>query len=105
MKKNLVTLLVPAYNSADYIFRLLDSILYQTYPEIETIIINDGSTDSTVEIIKTYIERFKSRNYNVVLINQDNVGQAESINKGLKLVEGNFFRGQILMTGMLPLVP
>lgn len=90
MKKGIVTLLVPTYNLADYLPRLLDSILYQTYPDIEVLVFNDGSTDHTTRVVTSYFGKYKNRGYNISLINQENVGQAETINNGLKKVEGEF---------------
>ena len=52
MKINLISVIVPAYNIAEYLPRCLDSILNQTYSNLEVIVISDGSTDGTNEIIK-----------------------------------------------------
>lgn len=90
MKKNFVTLLIPAYNMADYISRLLDSILVQSYPLIDVIIINDGSSDNTSAVIEGYEDKFHERKIGLNLISQDNVGVAETINRGLKLVDGEY---------------
>lgn len=91
MKKDVVTLVVPAYNGAGYIHRLLDSILYQTYPYIEVYVINDGSTDNTEEVVTSYYEKFQKTTKEIFLISQENAGQAEALNRGLKLVDGEYF--------------
>lgn len=90
MKKGLVNILTPAYNSEQLIWRLLDSVLKQTYPFISMIVINDGSTDNTVNIVKSYSKRFESRGYSLDVYNQKNAGPANAINNGLKYIDGEF---------------
>lgn len=89
-KKALVSIITPCYNGSAYIHRLLDSILEQTYPEIEMFVINDGSTDNTEEIVKSYIPMFMGKGYELKCINQSNQGQAAAINNGLKLISGKY---------------
>lgn len=90
MKKTpLITIIIPTYNRANYIEETLDSILAQTYPNWECIIINDGSTDNTSEILKKYhdkdsrflyfnrIEKYKkgaagARNFGLDIANERN---------------------------------
>ena len=50
-----VTVIIPAYNHADYITKALDSVLNQTYNNYEIIVVNDGCTDCTEEKIKPYL--------------------------------------------------
>lgn len=90
MTKDLVNILTPAYNGEKFISRLLDSVLSQTYPHISMIIINDGSTDKTKEIIEKYIPKFKKKNFDLKLYNQINGGLSNAINNGLKFVDGEF---------------
>ena len=52
-----VSIIIPAYNTEEYIDDMLDCVVNQTYQNIEIIIINDGSTDSTLDHIKKYKER------------------------------------------------
>ena len=63
MQKGLVSLLTPCYNAGHLIHRLLDSVLNQTYPFIEMIVIDDGSTDNSEQVIRSYISRFEERGY------------------------------------------
>jgi glycosyltransferase involved in cell wall biosynthesis len=80
----LVTILTPTYNQAQYIEETIASIRAQTYPFIEYIIIDDGSTDSTPGLLEKY-----SKSY--TCLRQENVGQAETINRGLDLAKGKYF--------------
>ncbi len=89
MKK--VTVIIPAYNAENYINRMLQSILNQTYKNVECIVVNDGSTDKTLEILNDYINKFKNVGKELVILNQKNKGQAAAINFGLKRVTGEYF--------------
>jgi len=80
------SILVPTYNHAKYLPAALDSLLNQTYPYWEAIVINDGSTDNTPEVLKKYVsidERFK-------IVNKENFGVASALNEGLKHVTGEW---------------
>lgn len=90
MIKDLVTILTPAYNSETLIPRLLNSVLKQTYAHISMLVVNDGSTDKTEEVVSSYIPKFEERGYSLKIINQKNSGQSVAINNGLKYVEGEF---------------
>ena len=86
MKNNqLVSIIMPAYNSETYIEKSIESILSQTYKCFEFIIINDGSTDKTRSIIKKY----KDPRINLI-DNNRNLGLSRSVNKGLKVAKGMF---------------
>ena len=90
MVKGLVSIITPCYNSAGYIHRLLDSVLMQDYPKIEMFAIDDGSTDNTKEVLESYIPKFAYKGYALTYIFQENAGQAAAVNRGLKLVTGEF---------------
>lgn len=87
MKKNnpLVSIITPNYNYGHYIDKTIESVLNQNYENIEHIIIDDGSTDNSVEIINKYIESNPDR---IKLITQKNQGQTTAINNGLKIATG-----------------
>ena len=91
MQLDLVSLLTPCYNTAAYIHRLLDSVLIQTYPAIEMVCIDDGSSDNVAEIVESYIPKFEARGYSLRLIKQANQGQSAAINNGLKFLNGKYF--------------
>lgn len=90
MIKDLVSIITPCYNSAGFVHRLLESILIQDYPFIEIFAIDDGSTDNTKEIIESYIPKFQKRGYELTYIYQKNAGQAAALNRGLKLISGEY---------------
>lgn len=84
---NKFSIIIPCYNAEEYIVRCLDNIMNQIYKNFEVIIINDGSTDRSLEIIKDYQMRFK----NIKCINQVNEGVACARNNGIKHINGNKF--------------
>ena len=86
----LVSFIIPCWNAEKFIPRLMDSLLSQTYPNMEIIVIDDGSTDRSVEIIETYIPKFSKRNNKLVLIKQNHCGQSYAMNKGLKVFSGEY---------------
>lgn len=89
--KGLVSIVTPCYNTGALLHRLFDSILEQDYPHIEMYAINDGSTDNTEEVIKSYIPKFKERGYSLECMTQPNGGQSSALNNGLKCIKGEFF--------------
>ena len=86
----LVSIITPCYNGEVYVHRLLDSILSQTYENIEFIFVNDGSTDKTEEIVLSYKERFEARGIEFTYIYQENAGQAAAVNRALKIFKGEY---------------
>jgi glycosyltransferase involved in cell wall biosynthesis len=82
----LVSVIVPAFNAADTLAGTLDSVLAQSYPALEILVVDDGSSDRTPSIVSEY-SRKDSR---VVLIQQENGGVASARNKGLDKATGLF---------------
>ena len=87
----LVSIITPSYNCGKYIHRLLDSVLSQTYQNIEMFVIDDGSTDNSKEIIEKYIEKFEKTGKKLKYIYQENKGAPCAINTGLKYIDGKYF--------------
>lgn len=79
-----VSVVVPVYNVEKYLKRCLDSIINQTYKNIEIILVNDGSKDNSRDICEEYEKNFD----NIILINQENGGLSAARNTGLKYVKG-----------------
>lgn len=90
MKKGLISIITPCFNTGLYVNRLLDSVLKQNYKNVEMFVVDDGSTDNTKQIISDYKHKFFSKGYSLHYIYQDNSGQSVAINKALKLVNGEF---------------
>lgn len=76
----MISIVIPVYNVENYIERCISSVLKQTFKEIEIIVVNDGSTDNSLEICKKY-ENEDSR---IVLISQLNGGLSDARNTGIK---------------------
>jgi len=82
MNEVLVSVVIPAFNCEQYITECIDSVLIQTYHNLEIIIIDDGSTDDTVRIISEY------NNDQIKLFHQNNSGSAAARNYGVKQASG-----------------
>lgn len=82
----IVSLIMPAYNAEGYIARSIDTVLAQSFSDLEIIIVNDGSTDKTQEIINWYEKRYSG----VRVFNQSNKGQASARNTGIKYACGEY---------------
>ncbi len=80
----IITVLMPAYNAEKYIKLAIESVLSQTFTEFELLIINDGSTDDTEKIIKSYEDR------RIRLFTQENKGVIGALNYGLQLARGKY---------------
>ncbi|MBI2786922.1 MAG: glycosyltransferase [Legionella longbeachae] len=77
----LVSIVIPAYNAIPYLQEAIESILAQDYPNIELIVLNDGSTDNTAEFLKKYEGTFYFDSH-------PNMGQAATLNRGWQLSRG-----------------
>ena len=84
----LVSIIVPSYNHIKYIEICLNSIVNQTYKNIELIVIDDGSSDGSVEFLQKYFDHLKLENKKLIL--QKNQGAHNAINNGLKLATGEY---------------
>lgn len=90
MNDKLVSIIIPCYNGAETIIKCFESILNQTYKNLEVIVVNDGSTDNSEKIIISYENRFKENNMKFKYIYQSNQGLAGAINSGLKVFTGDY---------------
>lgn len=90
MTKPLVSIITPCYNGEKTAHRMIESVLSQTYSPIEYIFINDGSTDKTEELFKSYLPKFEEKGIKVIYEYQENAGQSSAVNRGLKLFTGDY---------------
>ncbi len=88
--KKLVSVIIPAYNHEKYIESCLQSVVEQTYPKLELVIVNDGSADNTHEKIVDFIARHKKRFKKVSYINREHKGIGDTLNKLIALAKGEY---------------
>ena len=81
-----VSVIVPAFNVEKYISKCLLSLVNQTLKDIEVIVINDGSTDKTLEIV----QKFEELDKRIRIINQENQKQGAARNRGMEIAEGEY---------------
>lgn len=84
----LVSVITPGWNGKLFVHRLLDSIIAQTYDNMEYIYVDDGSTDGTKDIVLSYKEKFEARGIPFRYIYKENGGLCSAIQEGLKYVKG-----------------
>ncbi len=82
MKPPRVTIITPSYNQGQFIRRTIDSVLEQGYPDIEYMVLDGGSTDGTVDILRSYGKALE-------WISEPDDGQADAINKGMARASGD----------------
>ncbi len=86
MKLPYVSIVMSTYNSEKYLIEAIESILTQTYTNFEFIIINDGSTDNSLDIIKDFMRKDKR----IILISRENKGLPFSLNEGIMFAKGKY---------------
>lgn len=88
MKRIKVSIIIPAYNSGKYIVRCVESAIKQTLREVEIIVVNDGSTDNTQDLI----ENLSLKDDRVIIINKRNGGLSSARNTGLDIAKGEYIQ-------------
>lgn len=86
MKDIKISIIIPAFNTEKYTKRCVESAINQTLQEIEIIVVNDGSTDGTKDVI----ERLSLEDDRIIIINKKNGGWASSVNAGLDIAKGGY---------------
>lgn len=86
MDKPLISVIIPVYNSKDFLEECLNSVTLQTYTNLEIICINDGSTDGSEEILKD----FQQKDKRIIILEQQNLGASVARNNGIKTAKGEF---------------
>lgn len=82
----LISIIVPVYNAGKYLKECIESLINQTYKDIEIICINDGSTDNSLNIL----EKYAQKDNRIKIYSQENKGESETRNLGLKLAKGKY---------------
>ena len=85
-----VSVVTPVYNGESHLPAMLDSVLAQTYPDMEMILVDDGSTDATIKVAETYREKFTARGYKYRIVAAEHKNASGAINKGLPYVTGEY---------------
>ncbi|QKE29653.1 glycosyltransferase, family 2 [Arcobacter acticola] len=86
MNYDLISVIMAVYNGEKYLIEAMESILDQTHKNFEFIIINDGSKDDSIKIIKKYMEKDKR----IILIDRENKGLPYSLNEGISISKGKY---------------
>ena len=89
MKKNddvIISVIVPVFNVSEFLKQCMDSIINQSFKNIEIICVNDGSTDDSLEILESY----KKKDNRVIIINQINKGLSAARNTGIDIARGKY---------------
>lgn len=82
----MVSVIVPIFNTDKYLDECIASILNQSYKDLECILVNDGSTDNSLEICK----KWKEKDQRIILINKKNGGQGKARNEGIEIAKGKY---------------
>ena len=85
MSNQLISVIAPVYNGENYLSQSIESVLKQTYKNIEIIVVDDGSTDKTADLVKTYLNQ-----PNIRYIYQKNGGHGSALNTGVSSATGEF---------------
>lgn len=80
MKKPDISVILPFYNASQHLSEAIQSVLLQTFTNFELILINDGSTDESLKIAKT----FEKKDKRITILNQNNLGMATALNNGIE---------------------
>ena len=86
MNQNKISIIIPTFNAEKTIVKAIDSVLNQTYQNFELIIVNDGSSDKSYEII----EQYAHQDDRIILVNQRNQGVSKARNNGLNIATGSY---------------
>ncbi|SDC82721.1 Glycosyl transferase family 2 [Algoriphagus faecimaris] len=89
MKKPIVSIVIPVYNKAAFVRETLESALGQTYPNLEIVLVDDGSTDGSFEILKEYFAKYPDK---IQLIDQENQGVSVATNVGTAAARGEYIQ-------------
>jgi len=81
-----ISIIIPIYNSEKYLSKCLDSVINQTYNNLEIILVNDGSIDNSINVMKEYARK----NKRIIIIDKKNTGVSSTRNEGIKKATGDY---------------
>lgn len=84
------SIVTPVYNGETHLAKMLDSVLAQTYPDVEMILVDDGSADGTVRAAQNYSEKFEAKGYGYRIVRAEHKNASAAINQGLPFVSGEY---------------
>ncbi len=84
--KDLVSIVIPTYNDAEYLSKCLDDLLYQTYQKIEIVVVDDGSTDNTIDLLHKY----SNLDDRIKFYSKKNGGTGSALNYGFSRIRGEY---------------
>ena len=90
MNEPLVSVVIPLFNKEKYISTTLKSVIFQTYQNIEVVVIDDSSTDESLNLARKILNTQKERFVDIKLVTRPNSGQAATRNEGINLANGQF---------------
>jgi glycosyltransferase involved in cell wall biosynthesis len=82
----MISVIIPVYNVEEYLDKCIESVLTNTYKDLEVICVNDGSTDGSPEIL----QKWKERDSRIIVVDQENRGLPEARNSGLEVMTGDY---------------
>lgn len=85
-----ISVIVPVYNHEHYVADTINSIINQTFSNIELIVINDGSTDNSYQVVMEMEQQCNKRFSNFVCIDKDNEGAVKTLNQGIRIAQGEY---------------
>lgn len=83
INNQMISIIIPLYNKEKCILKTIQSVINQTYPDFELIIVNDGSTDNSVNVVKEYVSRLETEDRKVRIISKENGGVCSARNRGI----------------------
>src|SRR5699024_10635905 len=88
----LVSVIIPSYNRATHISKALNSVYAQTYRPIEVLVVDDGSTDNSKEVIQSWGKKHDSEGFKIRYIYQENAGAPAARNTGIENAKGKYLQ-------------
>lgn len=86
----MISVVIPLYNKEKSIASTLQSVCEQTYTDYEVVIVNDGSTDKSLDVVKDFVSRLKNEDWRLKIVSKDNGGVCSARNRGIEEAKGEY---------------